>query len=51
VEYELSELGTGVAVFMEGIRRWSEEHVTEILSSRDAYDARAAREPLPIRMN
>ncbi|MFF5213227.1 winged helix-turn-helix transcriptional regulator [Streptosporangium sp. NPDC000396] len=49
VEYELSELGRSVAALMEGIRRWSEEHLIEILDARDVYDLRAAEEPEPVR--
>ncbi|GAA3443399.1 winged helix-turn-helix transcriptional regulator [Planomonospora venezuelensis] len=48
VEYELSPLGRSVVGLMEGIKRWSEEHVGEILTARDAYDLRAEEEPRPV---
>ncbi|MBG0827164.1 helix-turn-helix transcriptional regulator [Planomonospora sp. ID67723] len=48
VEYELSDLGRSVVGLMEGIKRWSEEHVGEILTARDAYDLRAEQEPRPV---
>ncbi|GGS61514.1 transcriptional regulator [Planobispora rosea] len=48
VEYELSDLGRSVAGLMEGVKRWSEEHVDEILAAREAYDLRAQEEPRPV---
>ncbi|GIH75090.1 winged helix-turn-helix transcriptional regulator [Planobispora longispora] len=48
VEYELSDLGRSVAGLMEGVKRWSEEHVDEILTAREAYDLRAQEEPRPV---
>ncbi|MCT9932005.1 helix-turn-helix transcriptional regulator [Planotetraspora sp. A-T 1434] len=48
VEYSLSELGGSVVSLMEGIKHWSEEHVTEILAARETYDLRAAQEPRPV---
>lgn len=49
VEYDLTDLGRSVLVFTDGIRRWSEEHVGQIREARAAYDARAEREPEPVR--
>jgi len=49
VEYELTDLGRSVLVFTEGIRQWSEEHVGQIREAREVYDARASREPEPVR--
>ncbi len=49
VEYELSDLGRSVTTLMSGIKRWSEEHVDQILAARDRYDQRAAEEPQPIK--
>jgi DNA-binding HxlR family transcriptional regulator len=48
VDYELSELGHSVVTLMAGIKRWSEEHVTEILAARERYDERATQEPQPL---
>ncbi|MGH3764650.1 MAG: winged helix-turn-helix transcriptional regulator [Pseudonocardiaceae bacterium] len=48
VEYELSELGHSVVTLMAGIKRWSEEHVNEILAARERYDERATQQPQPV---
>ncbi|MDP9863776.1 MULTISPECIES: winged helix-turn-helix transcriptional regulator [Streptosporangium] len=48
VEYSLSELGQSVVALMAGIRRWSEDHVPEIMAARDRYDLRAAEDPRPV---
>ncbi|WP_225848732.1 helix-turn-helix domain-containing protein [Streptomyces sp. HPF1205] len=48
VEYAATPLGASVTDLLSGIRVWSEEHIDEILDARDAYDARAAREPRPV---
>ncbi len=48
VEYELSELGQSVVTLMAGIKRWSEEHVDEILAARDRYDELATQEIQPV---
>lgn len=48
VDYELSELGRSVTSLMAGIRRWSEDHVHEILAARDRYAARQAEAPKPV---
>ncbi|HET6953969.1 MAG TPA: helix-turn-helix domain-containing protein [Acidimicrobiales bacterium] len=51
VDYELSDLGRSVVSLMEGIRRWSEGHVDEIVAARAAYDQRAGLEPQPLRVH
>ncbi|MFI6509756.1 winged helix-turn-helix transcriptional regulator [Streptosporangium sp. NPDC050855] len=49
VEYGLSSLGHSVVRLMNGVRTWCEENVAEIVTSRTAYDLRAAEEPEPVR--
>ncbi|GAA3001669.1 helix-turn-helix domain-containing protein [Streptosporangium longisporum] len=49
VEYELSPLGHSLVQLMMGVRSWCEENVSEITTSRTAYDLRAAEEPEPVR--
>ncbi len=48
VEYSLSDLGCSVITLMDGIKHWSEIHVTEILAARDRYDERAEEAPKPV---
>ncbi|MEV6980097.1 helix-turn-helix domain-containing protein [Sphaerisporangium sp. NPDC051017] len=48
VEYELSELGQSVVSLMEGIKRWAENHVPEIVAAREDFDRRAAEPPTPV---
>jgi DNA-binding HxlR family transcriptional regulator len=48
VEYRLSDLGRSVVGLMEGVKRWSEEHVNDILTAREVYDLRAQEELQPV---
>ena len=38
VDYELTALGRSLGEPLEVLRRWSEQHVPQILSARTAYD-------------
>jgi DNA-binding HxlR family transcriptional regulator len=49
VEYALTELGTGAADLLHAVGHWAELNVEEILTARQAYAERAAREPEPVR--
>lgn len=49
VEYALTELGTNASRLADSIRLWAQDHVSEILVSREAYDERATLDPEPIR--
>jgi DNA-binding HxlR family transcriptional regulator len=49
VEYALTELGTGAANLLDAVGHWAELNVDEILTARQAYADRAAREPEPVR--
>lgn len=42
VEYELSDLGRGVAGPLAAIRDWSEQHLDQIQAARDDFDRRQA---------
>ncbi|MEV0218906.1 helix-turn-helix domain-containing protein [Streptomyces sp. NPDC050704] len=44
VEYELTSLGHSLAPVMKPIDAWAAEHVDEVLSLRNAHDARSADE-------
>ncbi|WP_204057122.1 winged helix-turn-helix transcriptional regulator [Microbispora corallina] len=48
VEYALTDLGHSLVTLMEGIRRWSEDHVSEIMAAREEFERRAAEEPRPV---
>jgi DNA-binding HxlR family transcriptional regulator len=48
VEYALTKLGLDAGRLLGSIGKWSEENIDEILASREAFDTRAARGPLPI---
>lgn len=48
VEYAHTELGRNAGTLFHAIRDWAEQHHAEILSAREAYDERAAREPEPV---
>lgn len=48
VEYAHTELGRNAGALFHAIRDWAEQHHAEILSAREAYDERAAREPEPV---
>jgi DNA-binding HxlR family transcriptional regulator len=39
VDYELTELGQNVVGLLDGVIRWSEEHVLDITAARARYDA------------
>ncbi|WP_222853558.1 winged helix-turn-helix transcriptional regulator [Fodinicola acaciae] len=49
VEYELTELGADAAGLLTAVGLWAERHMAEILSSRQAYDERAAKPVEPVR--
>lgn len=38
VEYELTALGHSLREPLTALGRWAEEHISEVLSARDAYD-------------
>jgi DNA-binding HxlR family transcriptional regulator len=44
----LTELGVDVGRLTTAIAEWSVEHVQEILTARQAYDARIGTEPQPV---
>jgi DNA-binding HxlR family transcriptional regulator len=44
VEYALTDLGGDVVGLLDAILAWSEEHVTDILTAREAYQRRGAPE-------
>jgi DNA-binding HxlR family transcriptional regulator len=48
VEYALTKLGLDAGQLLGSIGKWSEENIEEILTSREAFDTRAARRPLPV---
>jgi DNA-binding HxlR family transcriptional regulator len=43
VEYELTALGRELVALLDGILRWSERHVPEILKARTNFESRASR--------
>jgi DNA-binding HxlR family transcriptional regulator len=47
-EYGLTELGIGVGQLTNAIAEWSVQHVEEILTARQAFDARATAAPEPV---
>jgi len=49
VEYALTELGLGAGRVLNDVGEWSEQHIDQILTSREGFDARAAQEPQPVR--
>jgi DNA-binding HxlR family transcriptional regulator len=40
VEYELTDLGRTLHAPLEALGRWAEAHIAEVLTAREAYDAR-----------
>ena len=40
VSYELTPLGLSLYGLTHGMRHWAQEHMPEVLSHRDSYDAR-----------
>jgi DNA-binding HxlR family transcriptional regulator len=50
VEYALTELGVGAGRVLNDVGEWSEQHIDRILTSREGFDVRAAREPQPVRL-
>ncbi|MDX3387008.1 helix-turn-helix domain-containing protein [Streptomyces niveiscabiei] len=40
VEYELTALGRSLHTPLEALGRWAQEHITEVMTAREAYDAR-----------
>ncbi|TWD74814.1 HxlR family transcriptional regulator [Kribbella amoyensis] len=43
VDYELTPLGTTLMPLIAAIKTWAETHMDEVATSREAYDAVAAR--------
>lgn len=41
VDYELTDLGLTLLPVLRAVKDWSEAHIPEIETARDAYDARA----------
>jgi DNA-binding HxlR family transcriptional regulator len=42
VDYQLTDLGGNLLDLVRALTVWSEEHISDVLAARDAYDARAA---------
>ncbi|GIH93858.1 winged helix-turn-helix transcriptional regulator [Planobispora siamensis] len=42
VSYELTELGLSLHHLMRGLKDWAETHMDEVLTNREAHDARTA---------
>jgi DNA-binding HxlR family transcriptional regulator len=42
VSYELTPLGLSLYGLTRGMRHWAQDHMPEVLSHRDSYDARIA---------
>ena len=40
VEYELTALGRTLHAPLRALGHWAEEHITQVLAAREAYDAR-----------
>ncbi|MCU1393463.1 MAG: putative HxlR family transcriptional regulator [Ilumatobacteraceae bacterium] len=40
VDYELTDLGRSLSPLLTAIKDWSETHIGEIMTARDAYEAR-----------
>ncbi|WP_082123752.1 winged helix-turn-helix transcriptional regulator [Arthrobacter sp. YC-RL1] len=47
VEYELTALGRSLREPLTALGRWAEEHISEVLDARDAYDERPGTRVLP----
>lgn len=47
VEYALTALGRSLREPLSALGRWAEEHITEVLTARDAYDERPSAQVLP----
>ena len=46
VDYALTDLGFRASTLLEGVRRWAESNLADVLTARAAFDARiAARVP------
>lgn len=42
VDYELTPLGQSLAPLLHAIKAWSEEHIGDIMTARDAYESKTA---------
>ena len=42
VDYELTDLGLTLLPVLRAVKNWSEAHILEVQTARDAYDARPA---------
>jgi DNA-binding HxlR family transcriptional regulator len=42
VDYALTSLGRNLLGLVDALRDWAEKHISEVLDSRNAYDARNA---------
>jgi DNA-binding HxlR family transcriptional regulator len=42
VDYELTALGGDLLDLVRALTVWSEQHISDVLAARDAYDTRAA---------
>ena len=42
VDYELTDLGRSLHTVVRGIKTWAEQHMDEVLTAREGYDARSA---------
>lgn len=49
VEYELTALGADAAALLTAVGHWAERHMTEIVTSRLAYDEKMAKPVEPVR--
>ena len=47
VEYALTPLGQTLTEPLSALRAWSAQHIADVLSARDAFDARAGTPALP----
>ncbi|WP_433890326.1 winged helix-turn-helix transcriptional regulator [Streptomyces sp. CA-111067] len=46
VDYALTPLGEEASALLESLRAWAEDHMTDILTARTAYESRP--DPLPV---
>ncbi|WP_104432294.1 winged helix-turn-helix transcriptional regulator [Kineococcus xinjiangensis] len=42
VDYELTALGRSLLPVLQALKAWSETHIEDVLTAREAYDAREA---------
>ena len=42
VDYALTPLGTTLTAPMNALRRWAQDHMTEVLAAREKYDQKNA---------